>query len=738
MTKRFFHLLLFLSLASVLPATEVLFISNKGNDAWSGNFADPLPDGSDGPLASLAEARQRVRDRLADPTRPREEILVNLRAGEYPLGSGLVLGEADSGIGPAPVTWQAYPGEQVVLSGGKRIEGFQRLADAGIPNRIRESARPQVWVVHLPSLGIEFNPALQRRDFYRLEEPGPVELYYNNRLMTLARYPDEDWLQVADVPQLQGEPLNPGHHEDKRDGKVPTGRHYGWITYPGDRPSTWASTNDVWLHGFWTWDWADSTQGIDELDTGNHRILLAPPHHRYGYTSGQRFRFINVPEELDSPGEWYLDRKSGYLYFWPPEGDLSGEVRISQCPETMLQIDGAEWLNIRGLNFAWSRGPAIQVTDSREVLIDDCRFFDLGGRAITVEGGAHCGVTNCEFTQLAVGAVDLDGGDRKTLVPGRHYVINNHIHAFSQVYRTNQPAIRLLGVGQHASRNHIHNAPHMGLYFRGNDHLIEYNEIHDIALETGDVGAIYVGRDYTSRGTIVRYNYLHHLHGPGLHGVRGVYLDDFSSGIVVFGNLFYKAGRAAFIGGGRNNRIQNNIFIECAPSVQIDGRGLSWAVHHFDESHPRYASTLRDFYAAANVTEPPYSIRYPELQYLYQDEPRVPKGNVVENNISFGGIFLDLYDGVDLELATVRNNLIGDPVALRMSETSDQDPRFTVYRIGEPDTAELLRDNILWKDPDLPFRVEGDRILLDLDAIPAEAGFLPVQVDEVESSVEDR
>jgi hypothetical protein len=310
-------------------------------------------------------------------------------------------------------------------------------------------------------------------------------------------------------------------------------------------------------------------------------------------------------------------------------------------------------------------------------------------------------------------------------------VENNHIHDFAKVYRTNHPAIRLRGVGQRAANNLIHDAPHMGMYFIGNDHLIEYNEIHDIARETGDVGAIYTGRDYTSRGTVIRYNYLHHLHGPGLHGVRAVYLDDFTSGIDVFGNVFYKAGRAAFIGGGRNNRIANNLFIECQPSVQIDGRALSWAHHHFDMDHPKYASTLRDRYAEVNAGEPPYALRYPPLVDLYEDDPRVPKYNVVEHNLSFDGIFLDLYDGVDLEIATVRNNLIGDPVALRMTLRSDQDPEFTVYEIDDPATGERLGDNRLWPQPQRPHRVRDGVLGIDWDGLPPQSGFLPIPFGKI-------
>ncbi|MFO7724786.1 MAG: right-handed parallel beta-helix repeat-containing protein [Oceanipulchritudo sp.] len=721
-------------LISPLGATEVFHVAEAGDDNWSGRFAKPLEDGSDGPLATFSGAREKVRERIADHDRSREEIIVTFRGGRYAIEESAVFTEADSGMASAPVTWKAYPGETVLLDGGIRVSGFQSLESVAgqMPEtRIPEPFHKQIQVVSLQGKGIDYTRGIERRSRYTLDGAGPLQLYHNEEAMPLARYPDKGWVRVADVPQEAGPPIREGHHSDRRDGKVPTGRHYGAITYAGDRPSSWASHEDIWVHGYWTWDWAESTQRIEQLDTERRRITLAEPHHRYGYTSGQRYYYFNIPEELDRPGEWYLDREAGLLYFWPPEEDFSGEVILSGLESPFIRVDGAAHLSFEGFAMAYSRGPGMVITDSDSIVVRHFRFYGLGGRPVTVEGGHACGVRDSSFTELSAGAVFLSGGDRATLARGNHFAVNNHIHAFSRDFRTSHPAIRLHGVGQRAAHNHIHDAPHVALYFRGNDHLIEFNEIHDIAQETGDVGAIYTGRDYTSRGTVIRYNYLHNLHGPGLHGVRGVYLDDFTSGIDVFGNVFYRAGRAAFIGGGRDNRIQNNLFIECQPSIQIDGRGLSWAVHHFDVDHPRYASTLRDAYEEAKVNEPPYANRYPELIGLYEGDPRIPSGNIVENNLSFGGIFLDLYDGIDLEMATVRQNLIGDPVALRMSETSDQNPEFETFRLDDPSTGEILTGNTLWKFGTRPYRIDGGQIRFHEELLPGTTGFLPLPMERI-------
>ena len=103
---------------------------------------------------------------------------------------------------------------------------------------------------------------------------------------------------------------------------------------------------------------------------------------------------------------------------------------------------------------------------------------------------------------------------------------------------------------------------------------IEFNEIHHVCLETGDVGAIYTGRDWTLRGNVIRHNFIHHTGGVGM-GSMGIYLDDCVSGTQIYGNVFCKVHRAAFIGGGRDYKVENNIFVDCTPAVELDGRGLS-------------------------------------------------------------------------------------------------------------------------------------------------------------------
>ena len=76
------------------------------------------------------------------------------------------------------------------------------------------------------------------------------------------------------------------------------------FTYEGDRPRRWQNTDDLWVHGYWAWDWANSYERLDTIDHAQRLVKTAPPHGLYGFRTGQRIYFLNVLEELDQPGEW--------------------------------------------------------------------------------------------------------------------------------------------------------------------------------------------------------------------------------------------------------------------------------------------------------------------------------------------------------------------------------------------------------------------------------------------------
>ena len=182
---------------------------------------------------------------------------------------------------------------------------------------------------------------------------------------------------------------------------------------------------------------------------------------------------------------------------------------------------------------------------------------------------AESGIATSDISDTGEGGVLLSGGDRRTLAPAGLFVRDCRIVRFARIGHTFKPAVDIHGVGNIVAGNYIAEAPNFAVMFQGNDHLIEGNEITDVVNDTSDAGALYSSHDWTARGTIIRGNFLHDIKGrqPGFE-TKGVYLDDYTSGIAVRGNLFLRVEKPVFIGGGRDNLIEGNVFIASPPAVQ--------------------------------------------------------------------------------------------------------------------------------------------------------------------------
>ncbi|MFW6133343.1 MAG: right-handed parallel beta-helix repeat-containing protein [Planctomycetota bacterium] len=591
-----------------------------------------------GPAASAAAepmhfedvtaARDAVRRLKREGKLPAGGLDVTIAPGRYELDAPLELTGEDAGTPDAPVTWRGAGGGQTVLSAGRLLNAFEPVGDEAALARLPGPSRHHVVQCDLRRAGID--------DLGHPTRTGKrAELFIDDVPAPLAGWPDEGFATVKDV--LWIEPFDVRGNAGDRVGK---------IVYDGCRPERWVDEPDPWAHGYWFWDWRDVYQPIERIDTERHVIELARPYPSTGYRPRQRYRAVNLLCELDTPGEWYIDRDTGKLYLWPPRPVDDCRVVLS-LRDGVVRMSGTSHVRLCGLALGGSRDTAVTVCDCEDVRIDGCDLRDIGGDAVRVEGGRGCTVRGCHIRYPGRGGVSLSGGDRETLTPGEHVVADNHIHDFSRVDRTYTPAVKVDGVGNAVRDNCIHDAPHNGIQLWGNDHVIEGNELHHLCLETGDVGAFYAcPRDWTHRGTVIRGNFIHHISGPGRIGAMGVYLDDMTSGFTIVGNVFYKAERAAFIGGGRDNRIEGNLFVDCDRAIHVDARATNWARFHVEPVGPAPAGgkLLPDKLRATPIDSPPWRRRWPELLDLLGDEPARPKGNVVRRNVIIGENWDDISD----------------------------------------------------------------------------------------------
>jgi hypothetical protein len=695
--------------AAAITASDY-YEATHGNDAWSGTLADPNAARTDGPFATLVRARDEIRKRKAAGPLPAGGLAVGVRGGTYEIRQTLELTAADSGTAEAPVVYRACGREAVRFTGGKRVTAWVPVTAAAVLARLGPAARGKVFQADMKAAGVA--------DLGSVAGTGGkprAELVCNGQYMALARYPNAgDFMRIADVPQT-GEKA----YENEKN------THYGRFAYAGDQPTRWQDTSDLWVHGYWVHDWSDQYHRIQKLDLAKKEIWPEPPYHGYGYKPGQRFYVLNVLEELDQPSEWYLDRQSSLLYFWPTSTIETAEVFFPELQQPMLVLTETQHVSVRGIVFEGSRAGAIVIKGGTGNEIAGCTVRNVGGTAIDIQGGTLNGVRSCDVYEVASTGIGLAGGERKTLTPAGNYVENCDIHHFARVQKTYRPAVQLNGVGNRISHCSIHDGPHEGIGYGGNDHVIEYCEFTRIAQETGDVGVTYTGADWTFLGHVFRYNYFHGIHGPGNLGCFTIYPDLPCGGIHLYGNVFYDVDQVFHTNSGRGMLVENNVFMRC--------QGLSFSAWGDAKMFQEGGSWhMVENLKAVNYDQPPYSARYPLLQRLAEDfksdaddvlQRRLPKDNLLRRNVSWGSFFLRLDPKASLEHCQVEGNVIADDIVFAGS--FDGSGKAKNYRNGDPEVAAEFgkRGNLIVSgDPGLG-DLQTQDFALRADSPAAQIGF---------------
>ncbi|MBN1543192.1 right-handed parallel beta-helix repeat-containing protein [candidate division KSB1 bacterium] len=635
------ELLLILLIAVPLWALEYT-ISPSGNDDWPGTTAQPF--------RTLEHARDAIRHIKATDGLPSNGVTVWLRQGVYELNQSFELSELDSGTPEQRISYSAYPGEKVTLTGSRLLppSSFAPVSKGHLLQRLPVKSRDQVRVCDLDALGI--------KDYGRLEQyghalpvvPAPMELFVDRRVMTLARYPNDGYLLIGEV-------LDPGSIPRYSDYENIRG---GTFRYTDDRHKRWLQAKEIWLQGTFMWGYADDHIKVAEIDTLAGTVRLASPH-MYGIGTDKPYRHYyarNLLEELDQPGEYYIDRKNGLLYLWPPALKPETEIRVSMVEEPLIVLENVSFVDLKNLTVAMSRGMGIYLEGGENNLIAGCTLHALGTLGILMgqgarqtfphithedyegvpvsrdignlqghiykyttwerNGGHDHRILSCDVFDTGCGGIYLSGGSKKNLILGNCSVENCRIHDYNRRNKFLWSAINVDGCGNRVAHNEIFNSEFQGIYVHGNDHLFEYNHIHHTALNSNDTSPWYMGRDPSDRGTVIRYNFFHHCGSPDREWTMGVYFDDGTCGALVEGNVFYKVGSygTVYSNAGHDLLVRNNIFVQgygpvlCLKSMWYDF-GYELRSTYFDSGgiyHRRLKQLL-------DITQPPYSERYPEL-----------------------------------------------------------------------------------------------------------------------------
>ena len=217
-------------------------------------------------------------------------------------------------------------------------------------------------------------------------------MFFNGEPLTLARWPNSGFVNGGTI-------IEPG---SKKEGKPSV------FEYLDDRHARWTKAEDAWLFGYFAHGWADRTLKIRSIDPATKRVtcgpyeLLARSMEPVKWFNKGRIKYhvFNLLEELDQPGEWYLNRQTGILYFYPPSDPARATVEIGMLTAPMLSMANVAHVRIEGLVFDLSRSSGMLIRDSEHCLIAGCTLKRFAGNGITMTGGHENGIFGCDLYSL--------------------------------------------------------------------------------------------------------------------------------------------------------------------------------------------------------------------------------------------------------------------------------------------------------------------------------------------------
>ena len=539
------------------------YVAKNGNDAWSGKLPAPNAQRNDGPFATLQRARDAVRElKRQQGGTLKQPVTVFVRSGTHFLTEPLTFTPEDSGTAECPVTFAAYKDEKPVISGGRKLGNWEigRLGNG-----------KTVWTVTIPEV---------REGKWMFHQ-----LWVNGQRRVRARHPNEGFLKVAAVPDLQpNQPYNKGQNR--------------FQFAPGD-VKAWENLEDVdvvLLHF-----WVSVRFAVASVDEQKNIVTFTQTSRRKlmeGFGNAPaRYYVENALELLDAPGEWYLNRNTGVLYYLPMPGEkmeqaeviapalthlvrLQGEPQVGQWVEHVafhrLTFAHSEWWLPRNdtgdAQASVAVTGAIQGDGVRHCAFEGCTVAHVSNYAMHLARGCQQNrIVGCEVFDLGAGGVRIgETTIRDNAAEQTHgnEVTDNHIYDGGKTFH------QAIGVwvgqsyGNRIAHNHIHDFYYTGIsvgwtwgYGRTltRDNVIEFNHVHDIGRGwLSDMGGIYTLG--TQPGTVIRNNVFHDITAVG-YGGWGIYFDEGSSEIVAENNLVYRTTHGGFHQHyGKENVVRNNVF----------------------------------------------------------------------------------------------------------------------------------------------------------------------------------
>ncbi|MBQ7475174.1 MAG: S-layer homology domain-containing protein [Clostridia bacterium] len=645
------------------------YVSTNGDDSADGSLAHPF--------RTWERARDAVR--ALDKT-GRDGITVAFKAGDYgPLSVRLTA--EDSGSADCPITYCKYGDGDVVFTGGFDVpeSDFSVLSDEE-KALFTAKAAEDIRRADISDRLAEYDP----RTVMAMNDDGDL---------TLARFPNK----YADG----SDNLLEGSHENIDDTHI---RIDNYLILK--KLEKYRTTEGLLLYGYLTTGWYKDLLGTADYDPETHVFRIPRPEQaRMGYLrrlpefdskAWSKVAVVNVSEELDAAGEFWIDPDAKVFYVYSPSGDYH-----FTGGSTMLTLEGTEYITLRGIDFKNCDERMIQAVDHpRGLTIEYCSFAgNAGDYMVNIEGfrsGVPLDVTvrGCDFSTSACAQLAIRGGSSDDpFNTGANVLVDNNYFTRSCLREGNRGSLEFSLPSAHITHNVFRRLDWKAISFGGSNMLADYNVFDEVCVNGDDVGAFQDWRDVTWSGNTVRYNLFMNIKG-GTNGRYGLYLDG-SSGTTAESNIFYNCPCPVMNNGlSKLNFTRNNVFIspdsamsECV--VHAEGHWLAdraLATGDYSEILGDYAYQIWkaafDYYDAHPAVKAKALEMWPEYFEITMDLDRIGEAEsflnssvVCTGNISIkAGEEFGRNEDIDVRHSTFEDNTVYTP---------DENPLFVNPTAGD-------------------------------------------------------
>lgn len=683
---------------------QKIFVSAVGDDSWDGSEEEPLK--------TLEKAIDVANEMRGDSDKL---IEILLREGTYSVTNTIKIinSQKDNSL----LKISAYQDEKVTINAGVDISlSAMNIADSDFTNAIIDKPNAgSVLQYNLKDAQIEdFGEISLRGHLISDEKEAQAELSLNGEVQKLAGWPNGEYTGLI-------KPTDSNEYGKRTKSGIANGCSFK-VNY--DRPSQWSKPEQAWLSGTIGPNYEFDYYPVSRFDSEEKRVYLSRGALEKYYTEPY-YRFENVPEELDEPGEYYIDRQSGMLYFYPPEDAPKDSVLTitmstptldvsGKAPNSMFRIENSKNIVFENLIFKGGRGSAITGKNNSNIKFINCEINSFGENGIRFDASTDITISDCKIHDVGQdGILFVSCGNYQTLSPSNIVVSNNDIYNFARLERSYKTGIDFgyRCVGATAANNHIHNGPHAGMIFYGVNNDIYGNEFDNLVTEFSDMDALYCNNsNYPwERGNKIHNNYFHDIGKSSMNGrhqinVRAIRTDNRGCGLNIYENLFYNIGDGgngngnngigAITAEGTRNRIFNNLFVDCNEAyfntlqykeIETADDGTLYPDTIINSSGVEVANTINGAKVADLKKQmenylPVYGKQFPELYNYFYEHPNMSKTNEFKNNMIINiAIPLSNFNGTQNEEGFRGSQML---TAASENYVSTSDPGFVSYDNG--------------------------------------------------------